>query len=56
MLRMKLKWHRKFSVAGRMIRHTYAPMPVLDKSEKMTVTDEMHQLKLVGEGVSRRGA
>ena len=45
--------HRKFSIAGRMIRHTHAPMPVLDKSEKMTVTDEMEQLKLEGEGVSR---
>ena len=45
--------HRKFSVAGRMIRHNYSPLPILDKSKKMQVTDEMENLKLEGEGVSR---
>ena len=46
--------HRKFSMAGRHVRHTYAPLPILDNTEKMTVTDEMENLKLEGQGVSKK--
>lgn len=45
--------HHKFSVYNRHINVHYNPLPILDKSEKMTVVDDIANIKLEGEGVSR---